>query len=82
MERSGAFLGPTLGLDHGVGHPLLLLDDAKVSYGQKSMEFNGLGHDPSNTPIKFILDHNKILYMYNYLIFLAFLQVIEIKMRL
>ena len=39
------------GLDHGVGHSLLLLYDAKAPHGQKSMEFKGLGHDPSNTPI-------------------------------
>src|SRR5712691_9347358 len=36
------------GLDHGVGHSLLLLYDAKVPRGQKSKEFNDLGHDPSN----------------------------------
>ena len=36
-------------------------------------EFNGLGHDPSNASHKFILDHNKISHLYNYLIFLLFL---------
>src|SRR5205807_3504791 len=29
------------GLDHGVGHSLLLLYDGKVPRGQKSKEFNG-----------------------------------------
>jgi hypothetical protein len=39
------------GFDHGVGHSLLLLYDARVSNGQKSKEFKGLGHYPSNTSI-------------------------------
>jgi hypothetical protein len=30
------------GLDHGVGHPLLLLDDAKAHRGRNSNYFNGL----------------------------------------
>ena len=34
----------TFGLDHGVGHPLLLLYNAKAPNGQKSKEFNDLGH--------------------------------------
>jgi hypothetical protein len=36
------------GLDHGVGHPLLLLYDVKAPNGQKSNEFNGLNHYPSS----------------------------------
>jgi hypothetical protein len=32
----------TFGFDHGVGHPLLLLYDAKTPRGQKVKEFNGL----------------------------------------
>ena len=40
-----------VGFDHGVGHSLLLLYDAKAPHGQKSIEFKGLGHDPSNTSI-------------------------------
>jgi site-specific recombinase XerC len=40
-----------LGFDHGVGHSLLLLYDAKAPHGQKRIEFKGLGHDPSNTSI-------------------------------
>ena len=36
------------GFDHGVGHSLLLLYDAKAPRGQKSKEFNDLGHDLSN----------------------------------
>src|SRR5262249_53464141 len=42
-------LRPHRGLDHGVGHPLLLLYDVKASNGQKSKEFNDLGHYLSNT---------------------------------
>src|SRR5215471_2624068 len=68
-----------VGLDHGVGHSLLLLYDAKAPRGQKSKEFKGLGHYLSNTPYRIILYHNKIYYLYNYLIFLLILQVIEIK---
>src|SRR5215216_5497064 len=41
----------TDGFDHGVGHSLLLLYDARVSNGQKSKEFKGLGHYLSNTSI-------------------------------
>jgi len=37
------------GFDHGVGHPLLLLYDAKAPNCQKRKEFKGLGHYPSNT---------------------------------
>jgi hypothetical protein len=33
-----------VGFDHGVGHPLLLLYDAKVSNDQKSKAFKGLDH--------------------------------------
>ena len=39
------------GFDHGVGHSLLLLYDAKVSNGQKSEDFKGLDHYPFNTSI-------------------------------
>jgi beta-carotene hydroxylase len=39
----------TIGLDHGVGHPLLLLYDVKAPNGQKSNEFNDLNHYPSST---------------------------------
>ena len=41
----------SMGFDHGVGHSLLLLYDAKAPHGQKRIEFKGLGHDPSNTSI-------------------------------
>jgi hypothetical protein len=40
-----------VGLDHGVGHPLLLLYDVKAPNDQKSNEFNGLGHYLSNTSL-------------------------------
>ncbi|SRR3989442_13195066 len=33
-----------MGFDHGVGHPLLLLYDAKVPNCQKHKEFKDLGH--------------------------------------
>jgi hypothetical protein len=36
------------GLDHGVGHSLLLLYDAKAPNYQKSQDFKGLGHYPCN----------------------------------
>ena len=62
-----------LGLDHGVGHSLLLLYDAKAPHSQKSKEFKGLGHYPTNIPVRLFLYHNKIYYLYNYLIFLLFL---------
>jgi hypothetical protein len=32
------------GLDHGVGHRLLFLDDAKALHGRKNKGFKGLGH--------------------------------------
>ena len=51
--------GP-MGFDHGVGHPLLLLYDAKVPNCQKSKKFKGLGHYPSNTYFYFILNYNKL----------------------
>jgi hypothetical protein len=37
------------GFDHGVGHPLLLLYDAKAPSCQKSKEFKGLGYYLYNT---------------------------------
>ena len=49
--RTRQFNGSFLGFDHGVGHSLLLLYDAKAPHGQKRIEFKGLGHDPSNTSI-------------------------------
>ena len=35
-----------IGFDHGVGHPLLLLYDAKAPRGQNVKEFNDLGDNP------------------------------------
>jgi hypothetical protein len=43
--------GTIFGLDHGVGHSLLLLYDVKGPNGQKSKEFKDLGHYPLNTPL-------------------------------
>jgi hypothetical protein len=48
------------GFDHGVGHSLLLLYDAKTSHGENIINFNGLGYDPSVGFYKFIPDHDKI----------------------
>jgi hypothetical protein len=39
----GRFLRP-VGFDHGVGHPLLLLYDAKAPNCRKNKAFKGLGH--------------------------------------
>ena len=39
------------GLDHGVGHSLLLLYDVKVSSCQNSKEFKALGHYLSSTSL-------------------------------
>ena len=33
-----------MGFDHGAGHPLLFLDDAKAPNCQKNNGFNGLGN--------------------------------------
>jgi hypothetical protein len=46
LHRSGGG-----GLDHGVGHPLLLLYNVKVLNGQKSKEFKGLGHYASDASL-------------------------------
>jgi hypothetical protein len=46
---NGCLLYTKIGLDHGVGHPLLLLYDVKAPNGQKSNEFNDLNHYPSST---------------------------------
>jgi hypothetical protein len=40
-----------LGLDHGVGHPLLLLYDVKAPNGQNSNEFNGSYYYPSDVSL-------------------------------
>jgi hypothetical protein len=39
--------------DHGVGHSLLLLYDAKALNCQKSKEFNGLGYHLYDTTFSF-----------------------------
>ena len=46
----GSGYGPR-GLDHGVGHSLLLPYDIKAPNGQKSNEFKGLGHYPSDASL-------------------------------
>jgi hypothetical protein len=38
------FRPSTNGLDHGVGHPLLLLGDAKIPNCRKNKVFKDLGH--------------------------------------
>src|SRR6266571_9353407 len=40
-----------MGFDHGVGHSLLLLYDAKAPIGKNSNYFNDLEHDLSNPSI-------------------------------
>src|SRR3989449_11295266 len=73
QHASRAHPDAILGFDHRVGHSLLLLYDAKAPHSQKSKEFKGLGHYPTNIPVRLFLYHNKIYYLYNYLIFLLFL---------
>ena len=46
-----AFCGIQTGLDHGAGHSLLLLCDAKTPRDKKSKEFKALGHYPCNVSI-------------------------------
>jgi hypothetical protein len=41
---AGAFVESIRGFDHGVGHPLLLLYDAKAPNCRKNKVFKGLGH--------------------------------------
>src|SRR2546425_11777103 len=36
------------GFDHGAGHSLVLLYDAKAPHRKNTMEFKGLGDDPFN----------------------------------
>ena len=67
------FVGWELGFDHGVGHSLPLLYDAKTSHGENINYFNILDYDPPAGLYKFILDHNKRYHRYNQLIFLLFL---------
>jgi hypothetical protein len=42
------------GLDHGAGHSLLLLCDAKTPRGKKSKKFKALGHCLCNVSIGFL----------------------------
>jgi hypothetical protein len=39
------------GLDHGAGHSLLLLCDAKTPHDKKSKEFKALGHYLCNVSV-------------------------------
>ena len=55
-DRLCARLHRCAGFDHGVGHSLLLLYDAKAPYSQNGKYFNGLYHYPFNTLYKFILN--------------------------
>jgi len=77
MEPSDACLSEiadcNLGLDHGVGHFLLLLYNAKAPNCQKSKDFKGLGHYLCNTILSSFRIIIKMQYLYNYLIFLLFL---------
>ena len=51
-QWSHEFVQGQFGFDHGVGHPLLLLYDAKAPLGKNSNYFNGLGHNFSNPSIR------------------------------
>ena len=51
------------GLDHGVGHSLLLLYDVKVPNGQKSEEFKNLGHYPLNTSLSAFYLNQHVMYV-------------------
>ena len=51
IRKSQVFASHRVGFDHGVGHPLLLLYDAKAPLGKNSNYFNGLGHDLSNPSV-------------------------------
>jgi len=42
VNKAGAQGSGKFGLDHGVGHSLLLLDDVKAPNGQKGNEFKDL----------------------------------------
>ena len=68
-----AFSIAVFGFDHGVGHPLLPLYDAKVPNCQKRKEFKGLGHYPSNIFLSSFCTMIKLQHLYNYLTFLPFL---------
>ena len=48
------------GLDHGAGHPLLLLYDAKAPNCQKSNYFKSLGRYSSNTVLSLFFNKTKI----------------------
>jgi hypothetical protein len=56
FSRAEALRIAAMGFDHGVGHSLLLLYDAKAPCSQNSRHFNGLGHYPSNILYKFIIN--------------------------
>src|SRR2546425_250295 len=56
MTQYPGNLKPSVGFDHGVGHSLLLLYDAKAPYSQNVHDFNGLGQYPFNTLYKFIIN--------------------------
>ena len=51
-HREDVWLLALLGLDHGVGHSLLLLYDVKAPNDQKSNEFKDLGHCPSDASLR------------------------------
>ena len=44
--RDTHFRGVFCGFDHGAGHPLLLLYDAKISRGENVNNFNSLDYNP------------------------------------
>ena len=50
-DRGAVLFIVAFGFDHGVGHSLLLLYDAKAPLGKNSNYFNDLCHDLSNPSI-------------------------------
>src|SRR5712691_8958139 len=72
-KHTRQYLRADEGFDHGVGHSLLLLYDAKAPNCQKSKEFKGLGHYPSNIALSSFCTMVKVQHLYNYLIFHPFL---------
>jgi hypothetical protein len=49
------------GLDHGVGHPLLLLYDVKAPNSQNSNEFKVLCHYPSDVSLSIFRSKSKCI---------------------
>ena len=68
-----------IGLDHGVGHPLLLLYAVKAPNGQKINEFKALGHCPSDASFRTFQVKSNCIICITICFFFLFVQAIEIK---